>query len=140
MGVVVLEEESNVQRPTLFNVWWGVKCFSNGAGVAGVWAVWNGMAPAQATGWKRPMSSQSLFSISSFSISKPKCPWCSHPWLAQENGFNLFELKGRRSRMETGQKPGHNLSSQQPKTLLLHVKACVLFKFELLSVQVMCYF
>ena len=57
MGVVVLEEESNVQRPTLFNVWWGVKCFSNGAGVTGVWAVWNGMAPAQATGWKRPMSS-----------------------------------------------------------------------------------
>lgn len=53
-------------------------------------------------GWKGPMSSSSLFSISSFSVSKPKCPWCSHPWLAQANGFNLFELKERRSRMETG--------------------------------------
>lgn len=67
-------------------------------------------------GWKRPMSSQSPFPISSFSISEPKCPWCSHPSLARETGLNLFELKERRSRMETGQKPGHNLASRKPKT------------------------
>lgn len=83
-----------------------VVCLGSGerAEVAGGWVVWDGMAGAPDWRDGKDLWAHSPFSPShpSLSTSKPECPWCSHPRLAQDTGFNLFELTERRSGMETG--------------------------------------
>lgn len=107
-----------------------LRCLGNSrrAGVAGVWGAWDAVAEAQAAGMEKTyeLIGSSLHSFLPYLRAKGSVVFSYTA--AQETGALLFELEERRSRREAGWKPGHNLSSQWPKTFRFYVSgtACVL--------------
>lgn len=101
MGVVVLEEESNVQGPLIHR---GGEL--NASAMELGWLEFGlcgmGMAPARAADRKHSLWAHSPPFLHLYLLYlEAKVSMVFSSWLAQENGFNLFELKKGGQKTET---------------------------------------